>query len=277
MAWELGGGGGRRQRDQFSASSTRTQRAGQSTKVFGAGGSSRRGAESCDGFRQKQPQTPDTSAAAVGGPEEAAPCSPCAGLRAIFSFSAEGLAVRAAVGCGQQAEGDGQDNSASSWPILEPSGGKPRPLRARLPLCRPCPELRCPGMASASATRDTGATGAGRGAAGREMLCPGRPGRIRPFPSPGVQGRGEAGVMGWPSVGQHLPKSHSTKSAPWSVPRLPPAPQTAGHPPCSTPGQGHAWASAVVLRPARLFVKRRAKRGRKMLFPGPGRQSRRGS
>lgn len=67
MAWELGGGGGRRQRDQFSASSTRTQRAGQSTKVFGAGGSSRRGAESCDGFRQKQPQTPDTSAAAVGG------------------------------------------------------------------------------------------------------------------------------------------------------------------------------------------------------------------
>lgn len=98
------------------------------------------------------------------------------------------------------------------------------------------------------------------------LLCLGPGTRAGPHP-----------VRGWLSVGQHLPKSPSTKSAPWSVPRLPPAPQTAGHPSCCTPGQGHAWASAVVLRPAHLFVKRRAKRERKMLFPGPGRQCRRGS
>lgn len=83
-------------------------------------------------------------------------------------------------------------------------------------------------------------------------------------------------MLGWPSLGQHLPKPHSTKSAPRSVPGLPPQPRAPGTRPAPRRGRDSA-ASAVVLRPARLLVKRRAKQGRKRLFPGPGRQSRRGS
>lgn len=211
------------------------------------------------------------------GLSEAAPCSPCAGLRAIFSSSAEELAVRAA-GSGQRAAGRtalprttnlGAERrkttvppgTASFLPAL-PGAPLPRHGKRQRHWCFWCdwcpPGSSWPGNAlSGSRCQDQTAS---------HLLCLG----------PGT-GTGPHLVRGWLSVGQHLPKSPSTKSAPWSVPRLPPAPQTAGHPSCCTPGQGHAWASAVVLRPAHLFVKRWAKRERKMLFPGPGRQCRRGS
>lgn len=207
-----------------------------------------RGAESCGGVRQKQPQTSDTSAATVGvrrRPPHARLALGCALFSALPRTNLR-CEWRWAAGRGQRAAGrtdlpcpaslgaerrktTAPSGSASPLPALP---GAPLPSKRQCYWCYWCDW--CP----------LGSSWPGNALPGSprphqtvfHLLCLG----------PGT-GAGPQPVMGWLSVSQHLPKSHSTKSAPWSVPRLPPAPHTAGHPSCSPPGQGHSWAWAVVL------------------------------
>lgn len=233
----------------------------------GGGGGS--GAEGWGGIRQKQrPQTPGTCA----------PRSACAGLRAIFSSSAEELRCERQRAAGGAARPRPQGLGAERFPWGAAGkyspGGFPSARAARRSVsgARQVPPppvllvLLVPGGEQLAGRRFAGPCRPGSGPSHLVYLGP-EGGKAGPQP---VGEWARVGLSRRPgSPEQHLPKPPLTKSAPGSGPRFPSAPPPTGQPPRFTTGHGHAWASPAVLRPARFFAKRRAKRGRKTVFPGP--------
>lgn len=228
------------------------------------------GAESCEGFPQKQPQRADPSAAAAGGrgrPPHARPAR---------DFQLFRGGTRGASG-GHRAQGTGQGGSALYHQCGTERSKSTAPL-GTAPLCRRCPELQCPGTAGASATGDTGDTGT-TGAAGREMPCRGYPGRVTPFPTlvfRAGEKRGAAAGAGVAVTRSASPQTPLNEIRPSERPWPPPAAQSAGHRSRSPPGQGQRGLRRRAA-PRASFGKETGKTGKEKAFPGPGRQSRRGS
>lgn len=277
------------------ASRTRAQRAGHKRggpwcwRELPAGGAEGWGHQT-ETAAIARPRTADTSAAAARGLEEAAPRSVCAELRAIFSSSAEDLQCER-----QPVAGGGQGGSASpagsgsrAVPVrcgmktAAPAGraapllalpGAPLPGRGKCHWCYWCcwcpagsswPGDALPGFPrpdqALAASFIWGKRGRSRWRAGCESVSPGaRARRSSIAPSPPQRN---------PSPG--APLASPPRRSPPSIPSAPRRGRdTRGPPPpsCAPRVCLFLW----------VFLKRKAKRGGKMVFRGRGRQGPRGS